>query len=137
MSGENIEIVRRAVEQWKRGGETLDAIPVEVYAEEVEWDQSTYPLVDFPSRGVGRDNLLDAFGTYLDAWTNYQPEFTEFIDAGENVVGVLHERASIGDSGGFVERDLLQVWTLCDGLVVKWRVFETRDEAFEAAGLQE
>jgi hypothetical protein len=41
MSQENVEIVRRAVEQWHRGGGTLDAIPVEFYAEDVEWDQST------------------------------------------------------------------------------------------------
>jgi hypothetical protein len=36
-----------------------------------------------------------------------------------------------------VERDLFQVWTLRDGLVVKWALFETRDQALEAAGLQE
>jgi ketosteroid isomerase-like protein len=137
MSEENVELLRQAFEQWQRGGGTLDAIPVQLYAEDVEWDQSTYPLVDFPDRGVGRDNLLNALATYLSGWTSYQAEVTEFIDSGENVVSVLHEKASIGDSDVLVERDLFHVWTLRDGLVVKFRTFETREEALEAAGLSE
>jgi ketosteroid isomerase-like protein len=136
MSQENVEIVRQAFEQWQQGGKTLDAIPVEFYAEDVEWDQSTYPLVDFPDRGAGRDNLLDALATYLSGWTSYQAEPTEFIDAGENVFTVLHEKAGIGDSGAIVERDLFHVWTLSNGRCVKWQTFQTRDEALEAAGLR-
>jgi ketosteroid isomerase-like protein len=137
MSEENVEIVRRAYEQWQRGGETVDAIPVELYADDVEWDISGYPTVDLPSRGSGRAKLFDLFGTYFSGWTSYQAEVTERIDAGENVVGVVHEKVGVGDSGEFVERDLFQVWTLRDGLVVKWRVFQTRDQALEAAGLRE
>jgi ketosteroid isomerase-like protein len=59
------------------------------------------------------------------------------IDAGENVIVVQHERSRSRDSDGYVERDLVQVWTLRDGLIVKYRTFETRDEALEAAGLSE
>jgi ketosteroid isomerase-like protein len=137
MSQENVEIIRRAFEQWRRGGRGAEAIPVEVYAENVEWDISGYPTVDLPSRGSGRDNLGEVLGIYLAGWTSYQAEVTEFIGAGENVVGVVHEKAAIADSGEFLERDLFQVWTLRNGLVVKWRVFETQGEALEAAGLRE
>jgi hypothetical protein len=42
----------------------------------------------------------------LSGWTSYQAEVTKFIDAGENVVGVVHEKVGVGDSGEFVERDL-------------------------------
>jgi ketosteroid isomerase-like protein len=59
------------------------------------------------------------------------------IDAGENVIVVQHERSRSRDSDVYVERDLVQVWTLRDGLIVKYRTFETRDEALEAAGLSE
>jgi hypothetical protein len=81
MSKENVEIVRRAWEQWQRSDETLDAIPVELYVDDVEWDISSYPTVDLPSRGSGRDKLLDLFGTYFSGWTSYQTEVTQFIDA--------------------------------------------------------
>jgi ketosteroid isomerase-like protein len=90
MSEENVEIVRRAFEHWRQGGATRDALPVEVYAEEVEWDQTGYPPIDNPTRGSGRDNLLDIFGEYLGVWTSYQVEASEFIDAGDHVVGVVH-----------------------------------------------
>jgi ketosteroid isomerase-like protein len=103
MSQENVEIVRRAFEQWQDGGGTVDAIPVEAYAENVEWDLSGYPLVDLPSRGSGRDNLLRTFAEYLRGWKNYEPEAREFIASGvamsrENVeiVRAAYERFAQG-----------------------------------------
>jgi ketosteroid isomerase-like protein len=137
MSQENVEVVRRAIEQWQSGGGTADAIPIEAYADDVEWDLSAYPQIDGPTRGTGLKNLLDTFREYFSAWPSYQAEAREFIDAGENIVNVLHETAAIGGSGLFVERDLVQVFTLRHGLVVKWRTFETRDQALEAVGLEE
>jgi ketosteroid isomerase-like protein len=137
MSQENVEITRRAFGQWQEGSGTLDAIPVEAYAEDVEWDLSAYPLVDLPSHGRGRDNLFETFAQYLSGWKDYRPEAREFIAAGDDVVIVLHETASIADSDAVLERDVFQVWTLRDGLVVKWRVFATREEALEGAGLLE
>jgi ketosteroid isomerase-like protein len=94
-------------------------------------------MVDFPTRGSGRDKLFGAFETYFSAWKSYQPEAREFIDAGEKVLGVVHEKGGIGNIGVFVERDPFQVWTLRDGLVVKWQTFERREQALEAAGLRE
>jgi ketosteroid isomerase-like protein len=122
MSEENVEILRQAGEEWRRrggGARGTEAIPVEVYADDVEWDISGYPTVDLPTRGSGRDNLLDAFRTYYRGWTSYQADFTGLIDAGENVVGVIHEKAGVGDSDALLERDVFNVWTLRNGLVVK------------------
>jgi ketosteroid isomerase-like protein len=119
-----------------RGG-GVEAILWDVWADDVEWDISGYPTVDLPTRGSGRDNLRDLFRTYYAGWTSHQAELTELIDAGENVVGVLHEKTGIAESDDFIERDLFNVWTLRDGLIVKWQVFATRDQALEAAGLSE
>jgi hypothetical protein len=74
-------------------------------------------------------------GDVLQRLDELSGEATEFIDAGENVFTVLHEKAGVGDSDVFVERDLFHVWTLRDGLLVKLRTFKTREEALEAAGL--
>jgi ketosteroid isomerase-like protein len=140
MSEENLKILREAAEEWRRrggGAAGTEAIPVEAYADDVKWDISGYPTVDLPTRGSGRDNLLDAFRTYYRGWTSYRADFTELIDAGENVIGVLHEKAGVGDSDVLLERDVFNVYTLRDGLVVKWRAFETRGQALEAAGLRE
>jgi ketosteroid isomerase-like protein len=136
MSKENVEGVRQAFEQWQRAGGGVEAIPMELFAEDVEWDQSSYPLVDFPPKGVGRDNLFAAFARYFSDWTS-QTEAKDFIDAGESVFCFVHEKAKIGASDVFVEREWFQVFTLRDGQVVKWLAFRTREEALEAAGLSE
>ena len=83
----------------------------------------------------GASGLLDNLREYFSAWQTYRAEAADFIDAGENVAIVLHETA--GASGVFVERDLFLVWTLRHGSIVKWRIFETREHALEAAGLRE
>jgi ketosteroid isomerase-like protein len=137
MPDENVETARRGFRQWQEGGATVEAIPVEIYAEDVEWDLSAYPLVDLPNRGRGRENLLKTFAEYFKGWREYEPEAREFISAGKHVVIVLHEKAGIAGSDVILERDVFQVWTFRDGLVAKWRVFETRDEALDAAGLSE
>jgi ketosteroid isomerase-like protein len=139
MSEENVEIVRRLFEDFQAGAERGDPgeVDPEGVAEDVEWDISGYPTVDLPTRGSGRDKLFALFETYLRGWTSYQAEAREFIDAGENVIGVIHEKTGVGNSRDFLERDLFLVWTLRDGLIVKYRAFETREQALEAAGLSE
>ena len=135
MSRENVEIVRRGFERWIEGGATPAAIPMDIYTEDVEWDLSAYPLVDLPSRGSGRDHLLALFVEYFEGWKNYEAETREFVDAGENVLIVVHERATIAESDVILERDVFHVMRLRDGAVVKWSIFETREEAVEAVGL--
>jgi ketosteroid isomerase-like protein len=137
MSRENLEIVRRAFESWQAGGATTEAIPPGLYADDVEWDFSAYPLVDVPVRGRGRDNLLEVFAKYFSGWWHYKPEAHEFIDAGEQVVTGLHETVGLPDSDVVLERDVFQVWRLRDGKVVRYAWFQTREEALEAAGLRE
>ncbi len=137
MSQENVEVVRQAFERWRRDGCTLDAIPVGVLADDIEWDVSAYPQVDFPNHGVGRDSFFEAIVRFLSDWTEYDAEVTESIDCGENVFAVLHERASIPGSGLFVERDLFMIWTIRDGQAARYLTFQTREEALEAAGLRE
>jgi ketosteroid isomerase-like protein len=137
MSRENVEIMREGFRRWVEGGGVPEAIPRELYAEEVEWDLSAYPLVDIPTRGRGRDDLFEAFHSYYRGWRDYRPEVRDVIDAGDDVIVVLHETAKIAGSEVDLERDVMQVWTLREGLVVKWRVFETLDDALAAVGRPE
>src|SRR5262245_41893400 len=137
MSQENLEIVRRAFERWQEGGGTADAVPPEIFAEDVEWNLSAYPIVDLPTRGKGRDDLMDTWTQYFSGWRDYRPEAREFIDAGDDVIVLLHETASVAGSEITIERDVPHVWTLRDGLVVRWRVFEGLDDARRAVALSE
>ena len=81
--------------------------------------------------------MADMIVTYLSGWTDYSAELKEVIDAGDQVVVVLHETASMRDTGVPLDRDLVQVWTVRDGRASFLRVFRTKVEALEAAGLSE
>ena len=59
----------------------------------------------------------------------------ELIDAGDQVVAVLHETASMRETGVPLDRDLVLLWTVRDGRGSFLRVFRTKAEALEAAGL--
>jgi ketosteroid isomerase-like protein len=134
MSQENVEVIRASFEFWRDGRtgdwiETLDA--------DIEWDISAHPLPDFPDRGSGRDAFVGHMGNYLSGWTDYEASTKELIDRGDNVVVILYERARMPDSDMMLDRDLPTVWTVRDGRAARFRVFKTRAEALEAAGLSE
>jgi ketosteroid isomerase-like protein len=136
MSQENVEVVGRSTELWLRGEyhawiETIDP--------DVGWDISTHPLPDVPNRGRGREALVtDMLATYLSGWTDYSAEIKELVDAGsDQVIMVLHETAKMGGTGVLIDRDLVQLWTVRDGRGAFVRVFQTKAEALEAAGLSE
>ena len=135
MSEANAEIMRRGFDLWNRGDlegwlETIDPA--------IGWDISTHPLPDVPNRGRGREALTtDMFATYLSGWNDYSAELKEVFDAGEHVIVVLHETATMRDTGVPLERDLVQVWTVRGHKAVFLRVFQTMGDALEAAGLRE
>ena len=135
MSQENVELMRRSFELWLRGDHdgwltTIDP--------GVGWDISTHPLPDVPNHGRGRDALVtDMLATYMSGWIDYSVELTELIDAGDHVVAVLHETAEMGGTGVPLDRDLVHLWTVRDGRATFLRVFRTKADALEAAGLSE
>ena len=125
---------RTGWEAWRRGDlekwlESMDP--------ELEWDLSAYPLPDVPERGRGRDRFVGWMAEYFSAWDRYEPTLKEVIDAGDDVVAVIHE--TIHPSGGTtpLERDVFQVYTASQGRAVRLRVFRTRQEALAAVGLRE
>jgi ketosteroid isomerase-like protein len=135
MSQENVEVVRRSTEEWLRGNfeawiETIDP--------GVGWDISAHPLPDVPNQGHGRQALMtDMLAPYLSGWNDYSAQIKEVSEAGEHVILVLHETATMRDTGVALERDLVQLWTVRDGKAAFVRVFRTKDEALESAGLRE
>jgi hypothetical protein len=61
-----------------------------------------------------------------------------FVDSGgEDVVVLGHYTASGGASGVQLEGEHGYVWTVRDGLAVRFRWFQSHAEALEAAGVSE
>ena len=124
MSQENVEIVRDAFEG---RDDILDP--------QFEWDFSAYAGLDVAPRGTGRESFFRLMERYRRAWLDYQRSLKEVVDAGEEVVVVVHESARLKQTQMLIERDLAQVWTFRDGKVTRLRAYGTKQEALEAVGL--
>jgi ketosteroid isomerase-like protein len=134
MSQENVEIAREVFRRFHAGDQTW----VEWVDPDVGWDFSAYPLADLPSSGSGRERLLsDVLDTYFSGWLSYEGEIVETVDAGDDIVVIIHEAARMRGSDAMLERDIAHIWTFREGKWVFWRILPDREAALEAAGLSE
>jgi ketosteroid isomerase-like protein len=133
MSRENVEIVRGFNrifaegnrEEWRHH-----------FDPDVIWDASASGM---PEAGVyrGHQGVERFFRDWLGTWTDYSVDFREHIDAGDSVVTVFRQCGTGRTSGVRSERDFFGVHDLKDSKVVRFRLYESREEALEAAGLEE
>jgi ketosteroid isomerase-like protein len=133
MSQENVELIHAALEAWRRGEKTWAA----AIGVEVEWTNSAYPAVGSGHRGTGREAFLRFLAQYRETWRPYKATIEELIDAGDDVVAILHESVQASGSGPRSERDVAQVWTVHGGRIVRYRAYRTKEEALEATELRQ
>jgi len=133
MSGENVEIVRRAFEAWNRGDPEA---AIDVLDPEIEWRLPP----NFPDAQAwhGRDAVVQGLTAVAGAWDEFRIDVQELIDAGDRVVALVrfHGRAAITglDLGG-VSVDG-QVWTIRDGKAVDVQMYNGKVDALRAVGLE-
>jgi ketosteroid isomerase-like protein len=109
----------------------------EVLDPEFEWDSSAYPGLDIPVRGRGIEDFLRFLDRYRRAWIDYEWRTKELLDAGDDVVMVVHETARARGTEMLVERELVMVWTMRERRAIRMRGYRTKEEALEAVGLSE
>ena len=133
MSQENVEIVRRIVEDAIQG----------------RWEESVRQLdADTELRGTvggltegsvwrGPEQIRKVFEREdAEAWEERRLEAEAFIDAGDHVVVLLHEFRRGKGSGVEMETDTAVVYEVRHGHVVRIQGYMDRAAALEAAGLR-
>ena len=128
MSQQNVEVVRRAYEQWACG----DFSAGEVFDEGVEFD-----MVDWPGRdrSHGIQEMASAWQESLAAWDDFRAEATDFIATGPHVVVPTHVTARGKGSGAAVTAETATLWTLEAGKVVRLALHWDAAAAFAEVGL--
>jgi ketosteroid isomerase-like protein len=125
MSGENVDLVRRAYEQFNSGQEA----PLSALDEAVEW----HTAADLPNSDVHRGHA--GVRALIDDWVGSFEQFTadveEYIDRGDYVVVPLVLRGQMAD-GDEVSLPETHVWRLREGRVIEVREYRTLDAALEA-----
>jgi ketosteroid isomerase-like protein len=131
MSAENVEIVRQGYEEFLATG-----VPVErTMAPEFVWDMSTFH--NWPERQTydGAAGAREFISDWVSAWEDWRLEVRELIDAGDDVVAIVHQSGRSKTTGLEVDMDFAQVWTIKDGMQTRMRMYSAPDEALRAVGL--
>jgi ketosteroid isomerase-like protein len=99
---------------------------------EFDWTESRAPF-----HGVyrGIEGMRRYWNEVQDAWERFRPEIDEVIDCGDGrVVTPATVRGRARASGIELEAHGTMLWVVRDDKIVSGKMFQTRDEALEAAG---
>lgn len=131
MSAENVEIVRRGYEHFLETGEAA----AQLWAPGFVWDMSTFR--GWPERQTyeGPEGAREFLTGWVSAWEDWRLEVKELVDAGDDVVAIVHQSGRSKATGLPVDMTFGQVWTLEDGKQTRMRMYADPQEALRAAGL--
>jgi ketosteroid isomerase-like protein len=131
MSQDNVEILRRHDEHFRRTGKPQ----WETIGPEIEIHDHDIPDAGIYRGHAGWREWLAHFG---EAWESFTVEMEEYVDAGDDKVVTLVRLSARGKGSGVeVDRRDGIVWTLSDGKVVRLDYYGSRAAALEAVGLKE
>ena len=132
MSEENVEVVRSALASFDR---SLDRV-AEFWDPEIDW-RAIEGAPDDIGVFKGHEAMRRYYGQWYDTFDDIQVETEELLDAGEQIVAMVRAVGRMKGSGANIDMRLGIVYTVRDGLIVRGREYPSREEALEAAGLEE
>jgi uncharacterized protein len=127
MSRENVEVVRRLFDaldrqDWERALGTFNP--------EVEWSTTEGTF-----RGI--EGVVTSLAEWLEPWEEHHIEAEEIVEAGDQVLAVIHLTGRVEGSGMEIDQRFFQLYAVRDGRIVRMVEFVRRAEALEAAGIRE
>jgi uncharacterized protein len=131
MSQENVDRVREGYERWAAKRE----LNFELIHPDVEW--VFIDLQGQPRSFHGHDGFHQWLQEMRQGWEDLWWEPERLVDAHNHVVAVVTAHLRGRGSGIDLDVPLGNLWTIRDGLVVRFQMFLDPTDAFEAAGLSE
>src|SRR6476620_7941816 len=132
MSQENVDMVKHAYS----GDGDINAWVIEVLHPEVELLGAIGGMEEGTTT-VGRGAVDQALSVDSEIWAERRLELRRAIDAGDQVVALVHEYRRGKGSGVTVEADIALVYGFRDGKVVRIAPYMNQADALGAAGLRE
>ena len=145
---QNVEIVRRLYKGINQGGvASIYALPdgarrklyEQSFDPELELVQNAELVFDTAGTFRGYEGFVEATRELVEGFGDIRFDVVgEPFESGNQVVFEVRALATGRESGIPVQTSLIaHVWELKDGLVRRWAVYPTLDEALQAAGLSE
>jgi len=132
MSEENVELYRRGIEAFNR--RDLEAFLALAHPDVVGISRV---LAIEGGSYRGHDGTREWWKELLDVFPDFRIEVVWVRDAGDLTVSELRNSAHGEGSAAPLEEFVWQVSEWRDGLVVRWQMYTSEQDALEAAGLEE
>ena len=132
MPGENVEIVRAAIDAWSRGDWDT---AFENAAPDLEFD-NTRNLGEWRAVRTTPAQVRRDWETFTELWESVSIEVEDVIEVGDQVVS-RHTTTLRGRDGVEVTAHVQYLWRLRDGLITHVASYREWEEALEAAELRE
>ena len=84
----------------------------------------------------GIEGAREFLADWTSAWEDWRLEVKELLDAGDEVVAIVHQSGRSKATGLEVDMDFAQVWTVEGGRETYMRMYSDTDEAVRAVGLR-
>jgi hypothetical protein len=145
MSQENVELVRRTIEDLISGEGEFDAegmlakMPDEDHLDpQIEWDASDVPVLDIAGVYRGIEDVRHYWRQWFAAWQILHFDY-RLVDAGDRVVALFDNQRMRGRSTGIEVPvpEYATISTFRNGLVVHWKLYMSQWEALKAVGISE
>ena len=130
MSATNVDLIRRGYDHFERTGEPGS----DDWSPDFVWDMSTFRGWPEDREYRGREGFDRFMANWLESFDDWSIAVEELIDAGDQVVVILHQRGR--SRSAEVEMRFAHVWTVRDGISTRAEMYADVDEALAAAGVQ-
>jgi uncharacterized protein len=125
---DDAERLRRAYEAFNEDG-------VEAFLERLAPEFQLRDRESSPDRAetrYGKEGIKELFASYMEAFDALRLEPQEFIDAGDQIVVLLHQRVRGKGSGAEVVGNIAHVWTMRGEAPFRLRIFRDKESALAA-----
>jgi ketosteroid isomerase-like protein len=133
MSEENVEVIRRGFEHFRRTGDFSE----ENIGPGFVWDMSTFRGWPEKQTYEGLDGAREFIRAWVDAWDEWELELESLADAGDKVVAIMRQHGRSKTTGLEVDMSFAQVFTFEDGVQTRTEMYADPAEALKATGLTE
>jgi ketosteroid isomerase-like protein len=130
VSRENVETMRELFARFAAGDRDSWR---QVFSEDVIWDTTGASMAGAGTYH-GHEGAERFFTEWLGAWREPTVELVELIDAGDSVVVTFRWTGRGKASGVETQQTFWGIYDFRDGMVVRYRQFESRETALAAAG---
>ncbi|MET0730526.1 MAG: nuclear transport factor 2 family protein [Solirubrobacterales bacterium] len=124
MPSDNVETLRRGYEALNTGD--LSGVRSLLHPE-IEWQEGD----GAPEAGIhqGREGFESFLSKWLESFDDFRIEPQEIIEQGDRLIVVVQQSGTGRASGIEVEAQIAHVWTVADGMAVRWQSYSSREEA--------